>query len=63
MIDLSALPAALTVKQVAEILQCEQHFVYRLIYERKLPAHRLGKRTWRIPKIGLQRILEAGLPL
>jgi len=41
-------PALLTVARAAELLGCEQYIVYRLIYERKLPAVRLGSRSWRI---------------
>ncbi|HYK53082.1 MAG TPA: helix-turn-helix domain-containing protein [Candidatus Eremiobacteraceae bacterium] len=54
---LKSLPAALSVRQVARLLQCEIHFAYRLIYLGKLPAMRLGKRTWRVPSVGLQRVL------
>jgi excisionase family DNA binding protein len=48
----------LYIHRVAKALDCTRPMVYKLIYERKLKAVRIGKRGIRISEASLQRFLE-----
>ena len=46
-------PEILTAKQGMEILGIQKELFYNLIKSKKLPAYRLGKKSWRINKSSL----------
>ena len=48
----------LHVHHVAEILSCSDRHVRHLIKTGKLPAHKIGKRAYRIPKESVMQYLE-----
>ena len=43
-------PDVLTPREVREILSVSKNTLYRLIREERLPAFRLGRRSWRFRK-------------
>jgi len=49
----------LTVKQVAEYLQVDEHTIYRLVKKRKIPAIKVAGQ-WRFKKDLIDKWLEKG---
>ena len=47
-------PDILTPRDVMEILSISKNTLYRLIREERLPAFRLGRRSWRFRKDDIQ---------
>ena len=48
----------LYVHRVAKILDCSRPMVYKLLYEGKIKAVRIGKRGLRISETSLQKFLD-----
>lgn len=48
----------LYIHRVAKALDCTRPMVYKLIYERKLKAVRIGKRGIRISEASLKKFIE-----
>ena len=46
-------PDILTTKEVMEILAISKELLYKLIHAERLPAYRLGGKSWRINKASL----------
>ncbi len=58
--NLKDYPAALTVKETAEILRVSSATVYKMIRHRTLPAVKVGREK-RIPKVTLKKLLNKGI--
>ncbi|MYD94126.1 MAG: helix-turn-helix domain-containing protein [Chloroflexi bacterium] len=48
----------LTVREVAEELQCHRTVVYELIHSGELPSFKLGTKNHRIPREALERFIR-----
>jgi excisionase family DNA binding protein len=51
----------LTVKQAAQLLSCSEAAIRKWVYQRRLPAVKVGRLT-RIRATDVQRLCAAGLP-
>lgn len=56
--DPTPLEPALTVAEVAELLQCSHKIIYNAIRTRQLPSIRLNGKVLRIPRAGLRRFMN-----